>query len=83
MNNLTNLFFGPLNKESCIYFLFLSISFFCLMVVALVSGLIFLVKKPKEFNFRIALHFIVLFFNVFLAYFVNRLLYTMCSKILV
>ena len=76
-------FFGPLDKDSCVYFLFLTIVFFSLFVFAVITEIIYLFKKSKELNFRILSSGLMLLFNFFIAYFVNRLLYTMCTKSLV
>ena len=73
-------FFGPLDKDSCVYFLFLTIVFFSLFVFAVITEIIYLFKKSKELNFRILSSGLMLLFNFFIAYFVNRLLYTMCTK---
>ena len=83
MTNLQNLFFGPLNKNACFYFYFLSAFFFFLLVITLVADLLFLVRRSKELNIRVFTSGLLLTFNVFVAYFVNRLLYSMCSKTLV
>ena len=83
MSGLMNTFFGPLSKDSCLYFLILSMVSFFFLVVMLFSGVIFLIKKGKNFNTNIAFSGIMLFLNLFLSYFINRLLYTMCNKSLV
>jgi hypothetical protein len=80
MASLQNMIFGPLSSESCIYFLFLTAVFFFLLIVTLTTGIIMIIKKPNQFTFKVAVHGLLLFFYIFLAYFVNRLLYTMCSK---
>ena len=73
-------YFGPLDKGSCVYFLIISVIFFILLVVALFSHLVWILKNYKQLNFKIFTGGVVMLFNIFLAYFVNRLLYTMCSK---
>jgi hypothetical protein len=73
-------YFGPLDKGSCVYFLIISVIFFVLLVVALFTQLLWVVKNFKQLNFRILTGGLVMLFNIFLAYFVNRLLYTMCTK---
>ena len=80
MSYLMSSFFGPLDKQSCIYFLFLSMIFFAVLVFAIITELLFVIKNFKTFDFRILSSGILLLFNAFIAYFVNRLLYTMCSK---
>jgi hypothetical protein len=72
--------YGPLDKQACIYFSALTIFFFILLVFALVGELFYLVKNFKSITGRNVISGILLLFNAFLAYFVNRLLYNMCSK---
>ncbi len=80
MSYLMSSFFGPLDKQSCVYFLFLSMIFFAILVFAIITELLFVIKNFKSLDFRILSSGILLLFNAFIAYFVNRLLYTMCSK---
>jgi hypothetical protein len=80
MANLQNMIFGPLSSDSCIYFFFLTAVFFFLLVITFISGILMVIRKPNLFTFKVGVHGLLLFFNVFLAYFVNRLLYTMCNK---
>ena len=80
MSDFMTTYFGPLDKQSCIYFLFLSMLFFAVLVFTIIAELIFVFKNFKDLNFRVFTSGILLLFNSFIAYFVNRLLYTMCSK---
>ena len=80
MSDFMDRFFGPLSKDTCAYFLFLSMVFFGLMVFALFADLLWIVKNYKYFNVRMFTGGLLMVFNLFVAYFVNRLLYTMCSK---
>ena len=73
-------YFGPLDKQSCVYFLFLSMLFFAILVFAIITECVFVFKNFKSLNFRIITSGLLLLFNAFIAYFVNRLLYTMCYK---
>jgi hypothetical protein len=73
-------YFDPLDKKYCVYFLFLSILFFALLVFAIITELLFVFKNFKSLDFRTITSGILLLFNAFIAYFVNRLLYTICSK---
>ena len=71
-------YFGPLGKEYCLYFYLMSIIFFVIMIFA-IFGLIFaFIKKRKEVNTMFFINGIMLLTNSILAYFVNRLLHTMC-----
>jgi hypothetical protein len=80
MSGLMSNYFGPLDKSSCVYFLIISGIFFVLLIVAIFSQMFWLIKNYKQLNLRILTGGVVMLFNIFLAYFVNRLLYTMCNK---
>ena len=72
--------FGPLDKNSCNYFLMISVIFFISLLIFFISELIYLVKNFDKLNFKLISGGLIMLFNLFLAYFVNRLLYTMCNK---
>lgn len=80
MSNFMSNYFGPLNKHSCMYFLIITIIFFILLVIVILSEIFWIFKNFKQLNFRTLTGAVLIIFNVFLAYFVNRLLYTMCTK---
>lgn len=80
MSDFMTTYFGPLDKQSCVYFLFLSMIFFAMLVFTLVAEALYVIKHFKELNLRVFTSGVLLLFNSFIAYFVNRLLYTMCSK---
>ncbi len=80
MSDFMTTYFGPLDKQSCIYFLFLTMIFFALLVFTIIGEIIYVIRRYKEINFTVVTSGILLLFNSFIAYFVNRLLYTMCSK---
>ena len=80
MSGFMSTYFGPLDKDSCIYFLFLSIVFFVILIFTIIGEIYFLIKRYNQLNFRVFTSGVLLLFNSFIAYFVNRLLYTMCSK---
>ncbi len=80
MSNFMTTYFGPLDKQYCVYYLFLAMLFFAALIFAIFGELIYVIKKYKEINFRTFSNGILLLFNIFVAYFVNRLLYTMCTK---
>ena len=83
MTDLSSLFFGPLSKDACIYFYFLTLLFFFFLVITIIAGVVFIIKKKKELNFKMAIQGLGLACNVFLLYFVNRLLHTMCVRSLI
>ena len=80
MSDFITTYFGSLDVSACLYFRILTIFFFGLLVFALFTELIFVVKNYRNLNLRIFSNGILLLFNIFLVYFVNRLLYSMCSK---
>jgi hypothetical protein len=78
MSNFMNTYFGPLNKDWCVYFQILSMLFLFIFVTSAIMGVVLGVKNFKSLNFMMVLHVISLLGNTLLAYFVNRLLHTMC-----
>ena len=83
MLEFLSVFFSPLTSEHCIYFLILAMFFFVLLVFALVADVVFIIKNYKILNYRFIQGGGLVLFNLFIAYFVNRLLYTMCVKSLI
>lgn len=73
-------YFSPLDKGSCVYFLITTAIFFVLLIIILVSEIFFAISNYDKLNFKIISNGILLLFQIFLAYFVNRLLYSMCNK---
>ena len=53
MSDFMNLYFGPLSVESCIYFKVLTMFFFALFVFAIISEIVFVIKRYQTLNFRI------------------------------
>ena len=80
MSDFMTTYFGPLDKQSCVYFLLLSMIFFAVLIFTIFSEVVFIFKNFEKINFRTVSTGVLLIFNSFIAYFVNRLLYTMCSK---
>ena len=70
--------FGPLQKEYCIWFYFLSVIGFVLFVLLLISGIFLGLSKGKGAEYYYYLFIASLAYGIF--YFQNRLLFTMCSK---
>jgi hypothetical protein len=80
MSNLYNTFFGPLSKDSCLYFLILTALCFVALVLVLSTEIYYIIMHYNKMNFKVFMHGVLILCNIFIAYFVNRLLYTMCSK---
>lgn len=68
-------FFSPLARDYCDYFYYLSILNFIILIYIILAGLyMMLFDKKKDGLFNIVL----VALPTFVAYFTNRLLYTMC-----
>lgn len=80
MSSLYQTFFGPLDKSSCLYFLILSFFFFTVLIFVLIKEIIYIFKHYKSLNYMMFFKGLLVTTNIFLAYFVNRLMYTMCTK---
>lgn len=76
-DKMFNNLFGPLSKQYCIWFYWLSVLGFIFLILTIVSGLIMLVSQ-KKFDGNL-LHSVVLTAIMYaIFYFQNRLLYSMC-----
>ena len=80
MENFMYPFFGPLDKSACFYFLIISIIFFISLILVLGSEIIYILQNLNRINFKVVSSGVIVMFNIFVAYFVNRLLYTICTK---
>lgn len=68
--------FAPLGREYCDYFFYLSVVNFVLLLYILLSATyIFLFDKKRDGIFQV----ILVALPTFIAYFTNRLLYSMCT----
>jgi hypothetical protein len=80
MSNFINDYFGPLSKKYCIYFYYLSVFFFVMYVISLISFTVFIVKHYNKINIAYIVNFVMILINTLLGYFVNRLLHSMCMN---
>jgi hypothetical protein len=80
MVDLYNNLLGPLDKNACFYFLIITTIFLLILFLMFISELIFLIQHYKTIKGKNILNGLLVLFNIFIAYFVNRLLYTMCNK---
>lgn len=78
MDKFMNQYFGALGKESCVYFYVMSIIFGISFVMGLISFIAYLVANIKKLDKHMAFMGLHSLITVFLVYFVNRLLHTMC-----
>jgi hypothetical protein len=72
--------FGPLDKEYCMWFYFLSLIGFVLMIIIFITGLFIGIYRRKGFEYYYYLLMASFVYGIF--YFQNRLFYNMCSKTL-
>ncbi len=73
-----NTLFGPLSGEYCLYFYWLSIISFFLLALSLVTGIVMGLQKGKGIYFYISILGASIAYLI--SYFVNRLMYSVCSK---
>ena len=77
MNSFKDLF-TPLDKKYCDYFYYISIITYCFFIVILLTTLWCLAFETKKINYIFCMNSVSLMISSFLAYFVNRLMYSMC-----
>ena len=75
-------YFGPLPREYCVYFYLLSIIFGTLFVFSAISIAFFMIMHFKKVNITFIINSVMVLINIFLAYIANRLLHTMCVKVI-
>jgi hypothetical protein len=80
MSNFMDKYFGPLPREYCVYFYFLSIIFGLIFASSALSIAYVMIMHFKKVNTMFVINSLMLLFNTFLAYIANRLLHTMCVK---
>jgi hypothetical protein len=80
MSTFMDKYFGPLPREYCVYFYFLSIIFGLIFASSALSIAYFMIMHFKKVNTMFVINSLMLLFNTFLAYIANRLLHTMCVK---
>jgi hypothetical protein len=74
--NYIDTLFGPLSKQYCVYFYFLSIFGFILLAVFIISSIFVGLSKRKGLDYYMQVVGIALGYGIF--YFQNRLLHSMC-----
>ena len=78
MDGFLNTYFGPLGREYCLYFYLMSMFFFVMIVLGVIGIIAGIISKGKKTEASFILHSVMLLSNAVLAYFINRLLHTMC-----
>lgn len=83
MSGLLDVYFGPLDKKYCVYFLLVSMMFLLGFSILLINEIYFCIKNYNRLSLKLVSSGVKIMFNIFVAYFINRLLYTMCTKSLI
>lgn len=78
MNDIMNILFGPLHKDYCAYFYYLSVFGFILILISLGTTISLMVMKKRSGLFYMNSVMVLLGYGIF--YFQNRLLHTMCNN---
>ena len=76
MSDIVETLFGPLDKEYCIWFYFISIWCFALLVLYLITSIAYGISKRKGISFYLKVFTTALLY--LFMYFQNRLLHSMC-----
>jgi uncharacterized membrane protein len=78
MNDFNDTFFGPLGKEYCAWFYFLTVWFFIGLVLIIIPAIFIGITQKKNLEYYIGVLSISIMYLAF--YFQNRLLYSMCLR---
>lgn len=78
MNELMNTLFGPLDKDYCLYFYYLSIFGFIFLTLSFLTMVRLAVTRKRGATFYVNSLMVLLGYGIF--YFQNRLLHSMCSN---
>ena len=76
MSDLMNLLYGPLSVKYCLYYYIMAIILFLSFVVVLGNLFFNLIRRKSDGTMLIQLNLLV---TIFVGYFTNRLLYSMCA----
>ena len=83
MGDFMNNYFGPLSNDSCLYFYIVSVFCGFSFVLVLISTILYVIMNFNKVNRVYLSNAIMGSGNLFLAYFVNRLLHTMCVRTMI
>ena len=75
-NDLSDYYFGPLSRNYCVWFYWLSVVGFVMLILLLASSLYIALSQKISKEIVMSIISSALVYGVF--YFQNRLLYTMC-----
>lgn len=80
MSDFMTKLFGPLSENYCTYFLIVSAVFLVVFTIMFLAEVKYIMLNYNKLNYRVLFSGILILFNVFLAYLMNRLFYTMCVR---
>ena len=80
MNSFKELFTPLVDKKYCNYFYYLSVISYFIFIFLVLSFVLVVLFHSKILNLYIISNFISIIISLFLMYFVNRLMYSMCVK---
>ena len=83
MGDFMNNYFGPLSNDSCLYFYIVSVFCGFSFVLVLISTILYVIMNFNKVNRVYLSNASMGSGNLFLAYFVNRLLHTMCVRTMI
>lgn len=75
-----NYYFGPLSREYCVYFYYLSVIFGLMFAFTAMSAIYVMMFHSRKVNKMFIVNTVLVLSNLFLGYFANRLLNTMCVR---
>ncbi len=78
MNDFMNALFGPMHKDYCLYFYYLSIFGFILLTLSFLTMVRLVIARKRDGMFYMNSFMVLLGYGIF--YFQNRLLHSMCSS---
>ena len=78
MNDFMNALFGPMHKDYCLYFYYLSIFGFILLTLSFLTMVRLVIARKRGGMFYMNSFMVLLGYGIF--YFQNRLLHSMCSS---
>ena len=78
MNDFMNALFGPMDKDYCLYFYYLSIFGFILLTLSFLTMVRLVIARKRDGVFYMNSFMVLLGYGIF--YFQNRLLHSMCSN---
>lgn len=68
------------DKRFCNYYYFYTLFFGIILILSLISSVGFILFNLSKLKGMMVFNMLMLNLNIFLAYFANRLLYTMCVR---